>query len=62
MLCAWQFVYVSRIYFTRILFIRFIFLLKITIKPTWDVILLIDSYIHTHEFRYVPQNYCVKLL
>ena len=33
-----------------------------TPKPTWDVILLIDSYIHAHEFRYVPQKCCVNIL
>ena len=30
------------------------------LHPTSEMIRLIDSYINTSEFRYVPQNCCVK--
>ena len=35
---------------------------KSTLKPTWDVILMIDSYFHAHEFRHIPQHCCVNIL
>ena len=41
-------------------YVTFSLLKKPTLNSTWEVIRLIDSYINTREFRYVPLNCCVK--
>ena len=50
-------------FFTRVFFNTLHFITKnVTHKPTWEMNQLIDHCIHAQEFRYLPQNCCVKIV